>query len=129
MKPRVDRFWEGLLQRMETLPGVHSAAVASPLWIRVKFQVAGQAPTPPAQRLGARYQVVSPSYFRTLGVPLIRGRTLAEQDVEGSRWVAVMNETAARQFFPDEDPLGQRIQVYFGLTVGVSGALLSRKDP
>ena len=112
--PQADRFWEELLQWTEALPVVQSAAVSGYSWNwRFRFQIVGQAPTPPSQLPLASYQTISPGYFCTLGVPLLRGRTLTEHDMEGSRWVAVINETLARRFFPDEDPLGKRIQVDF----------------
>jgi putative ABC transport system permease protein len=62
---------------------------------------------------------VEPAYFETLGVPLLKGRLIAETDREGSPWVAVVNETMAQRFFPDEDPLGQLIVLTFGAGTGV----------
>jgi putative ABC transport system permease protein len=59
----------------------------------------------------AGYRAVTPEYLATLGVPLHRGRMLSEWDREGAPLVVVINESMARQYFPDRDPLGQRIQL------------------
>ncbi len=116
LAPQVDQFWEELLERTEALPGVQSAAVSGVALLGCGFQIVGQAFTPPPRRPRVGYQAVSPSYFRTLGVPLVKGRSLTEHDTEGSRWVVVINEAGARQFFPGEDPLGKLVQLDFGGT-------------
>ena len=116
LSPQVDRFWDELLQRAKALLGVESAAVIG-LAI-CGLRVIGKAPPPSSQRPSVYYCTVSPGYFRNLRAPVVRGRTLTEQDTEGSRWVAVINEAGARQFFPDEDPLGKVVQVAFGGVVG-----------
>ena len=125
LTPRVDRFWEELLERTEALPGVQSAAVSgrAVCW----FQIVGQAPTPSHERPVIIYHAVSSGYFHTLGVPVVRGRPLTEQDIEGSRWVAVINEAAARRFFPDGDPLGKLVQLDFGR--GPGGGLTVVEEP
>ena len=58
----------------------------------------------------AGLRAVTPGYFETIGVPLKRGRTLTARDRDGSPNVAVINESMARQFFPEVDPLGQHNQ-------------------
>ena len=80
------------------------------------FRIVGQAFTPRPARPRVQYHAVSPGYFRTLGVPIVRGRGLTDQDSEGSRWVVVINEAGARQLFLDEDPLGKLVQLDFGGT-------------
>ncbi len=112
LAPQVDRFWEELLQRTKALPGVESAAVFG--FATCGLRAVGKAPPPSSQRPSILYYTVSPGYFRNLHAPVVRGRTLTEQDTEGGRWVAVINEAGARQFFPDEDPLGKVVQVAFG---------------
>jgi putative ABC transport system permease protein len=109
--PQVDLFFQELLERTEALAGVESAAVAG-TW-SCSFRIVGARSTeeePP----WATHQVVSADYFSTLGVPLLRGRTITEQDVEGTSWVAVINEAFARQYFPDEEPLGKLLNLSFG---------------
>ena len=64
-----------------------------------------------ANRRACFFKMVSPSYFRTLGMKLRKGRTLAEHDAKGGPAVAVINETMARLHFKDEEPIGKRILV------------------
>jgi putative ABC transport system permease protein len=59
----------------------------------------------------AGYRAATPDYLATLGVPLRRGRLLSERDRQGAPLVVVINESMARQYFPDHDPIGQRIQL------------------
>jgi hypothetical protein len=54
---------------------------------------------------------VTPEYFDTLGIPIIHGRGITDQDVKGSTRVAVINEVLAARFWPNEDPIGKRISV------------------
>ena len=65
----------------------------------------------PANRRQAFFKIVSPSYFDALGIKLLAGRVLSDDDTAGAPRVAVINETLARREFPDEDPIGRRILV------------------
>ena len=58
----------------------------------------------------AGYREISADYFRTLGVPLLKGRVFTARDAAGAPGVAIINETMARQFLPGEDPIGARVQ-------------------
>ncbi len=117
VESQVDRFWEELLRRAEALPGVQSAATEG-ISFGCGVQILGQ--NSPGKREIIRYcETISPDFFRTLGISVMKGRVFAEQDVEGSRWVAVVNQTMARQFFRDEDPLGKLVQLDLG---GAGGA-------
>jgi putative ABC transport system permease protein len=77
----------------------------------IHFTRAAYPPKGPDDYVMAGYRAVTPGYLSTLGVPLRRGRLLNEHDREGAPPVAVINETMARQYFPDRDPLGQHIQL------------------
>jgi predicted permease len=109
----------GLYQRavdeVAVLPGVRSAATASagPLFGGREGSeiIIERRPDPPGQRPTVRWYDVSPGYFNTLGIPLVRGRDLAPTDRRGGPLVALVNETAARQLFPGENPLGERIHM------------------
>lgn len=66
---------------------------------------------PHTERWETRFEPCSEGYFQTLGLPLIRGRFLSKEDVASSRFVLVVNEAFARQYFPAQDPLGQKIKL------------------
>jgi putative ABC transport system permease protein len=75
------------------------------------FQIEGRPPQPPGQGLNANFNLSGPGYFRTLGIPLLRGRDFTDQDTRDKPEVAIINAEMARQFWPDEDPLGKRIRI------------------
>ena len=111
-------FDEQLLARVSALPGVESASVASatPLSnnsavtiMRIKGQADGEMDDP-----SIGLQSVGPDYFSTLRVPLLRGRSFDERDRAGARLVAIINESAARKFWPNEDPIGKEIWLGIG---------------
>lgn len=108
-------FVDGLVERLEGLPGVESAGVTVwglPLTGGVNvwsFTIAGRPPVPPGQEDTIRSSIATPGFFRTLGIRMARGRAFDERDRDGAPWVAVINEAAVRRFFPGEDPLGKRI--------------------
>src|SRR4026207_2078546 len=64
-----------------------------------------------ARRDGGFYKVISPSYFSTLGIKPIKGRLLADTDTSNSPPVLVLNERMVKRFFPDEEPVGQRLLI------------------
>src|SRR5262249_13778443 len=111
------QFYEQLLARVQQMPGIESASVAStaPLLghnsitiMEIKGQPENHDAGPPAVGLN----VISPNYFSTLGIHLVRGRAFTEQDRIGAPRVAVINQAAAKRFFAAQDPLGQRIKLY-----------------
>ncbi|HJQ26105.1 MAG TPA: ABC transporter permease [Blastocatellia bacterium] len=111
----VAAFYEELLRRVRSLPGVTDAAVvdAVPLGDRsggTVLEVEGR-PVELSALNSAGWRVVSPDYFRTLGVRLLRGRFLEDADQGQAKPVAVINETLARAHWPDKEPLGQRIRL------------------
>jgi putative ABC transport system permease protein len=112
---RVSSFYHQLLDRVEALPGVQSSAVASGLppdemRLQDTFTLEGR-PTPPGQTDPlADFLFVSRDYFRTLGVPLLQGRTFSDHDQQGAPLVVIINQTLARQFFPNENPVGKRLR-------------------
>jgi putative ABC transport system permease protein len=110
-------FVASLTERLKALPGVQSAGVAVyglPLTNGVNvwsFTIAGRPPVPAGQEDNIRSGMVTPDFFRTLGIQMERGRPFDERDREGAPRVAVVNEAAVRRHFPDENPLGKRIVV------------------
>ncbi len=110
----VGEFYRQLLQRVDALPGVHSAAIvnrrpfgASNMW-STRFNVEGK-PLALGELPPASARVVVPGYLRTLGIPLLSGRVLRADDDLGAERVAVLSASAAEAGFGDEDPLGRRI--------------------
>jgi hypothetical protein len=75
------------------------------------FTVLGQPTPDPEKRPHANYAETSPAFFRTMEIPLKRGRYLDEHDVEGTPWVVLINETFARRYFPNENPIGQQLRL------------------
>jgi putative ABC transport system permease protein len=112
---QVADFYTKLLERVLSLPGVKDAAVASGTPIGNSNNVTGlEAEGQPFEMNSlklAEWRVVSPAYFRTLGVRLLRGRLLEDYDHEQATPVAVINETLARTRWPNGDPLGRRIRL------------------
>ncbi len=115
MKARVV-FLNDLRERIAALPGVQDAALGSALPMQgwgygMPYQVDGQKEVDRANRRACFFKMVTPTYFRTVGMRLLRGRALAPTDHEGTAPVTVINESMAKQCFQDEDPIGQRILV------------------
>jgi putative ABC transport system permease protein len=112
---RATRFYQQVLERIEALPGVKSAGIISlvpPGWMESRtFTVSGRPEPAPGRRPYAYYAETSPGLFRTLEIPLKNGRYLDERDVESAPWAVVINETFARRFFPDENPIGRQLRL------------------
>jgi putative ABC transport system permease protein len=111
-------FADALLERLRVLPGVQEVGLTHTLpllgdWI-LTFQIAGRPPVAPSDLPNTNYYAVTPGYFRAMGIPLIRGRLFTPQDNAKAPRVAVINETMAKEFFPNEDPIGKRINVQNG---------------
>jgi len=109
-------FSEKLLARVEALPGVQSATAATILplgagdgWGKFLSIEGRAAPASIDQVPLVRFVLVSQDYFRTFGVTLRHGRSFTAQDKSNSQPVAIINETLARRFFPNEDPVGKTI--------------------
>jgi putative ABC transport system permease protein len=111
-------FYEQLLERAAQLPGVENAAVAS---VAPLMGSAGMSPLEVEGRPEAdekdpgfvNVQSIAPGYFSTLRIGLHRGRGFTEQDRIGAKRVAIINHAAAERFFPNEDPIGKRVKIYF----------------
>jgi putative ABC transport system permease protein len=116
--PEAIRFYDLLLEKVRALPGVTSAAIAlnHPLrrgWTS-QVSISGR-PQADGPRDEVRMRPVTPGYFETIGVPLLRGRDIQSSDREGAPLVVLINEAMARKYFPSEDPIGQSVE-YWGPT-------------
>jgi putative ABC transport system permease protein len=110
-------FYNDLVQRVKAQPGVESAAVVNfvPLGgsnSSDSYLVEGEPEPAPGQEHDGRYRVATPDYFRTMEIPIVRGRAFTEQDKAGAPPVVIVNETLARKHWPGQDPLGKRIRFY-----------------
>ena len=124
-------FFSQVLRRVESLPGVRSAALADslPLSPYQGFLMMSPNRLLPRAALSSSTTVmvsrltVSPGYFYTLGIPVLQGRTFTDQDDEQALKVAVVNEAVARHFWPTEDPIGKQLPLFRGnlTVVGVIG--------
>ena len=107
--------WRAALERARGIPGVESAALSSRPPIHgarlQSFSVSGRPAVDHALEPRAGDILISPDYFRTMGIPLRRGRAFTELDTHTSTPVVIISETLARQQFPGEDPIGQRIRI------------------
>jgi predicted permease len=105
------------IERLVTVPGVESAALSTsvPLFFggvgRTVFRD-GQDPNDPRNGRMTQVNQIGPEYFTTLGVPMLRGRAFTAADRMGSTPVAIVNEAMARQFWPNEDPIGRQIRTF-----------------
>jgi predicted permease len=111
-----NNFFRQVVANLEALPGVRSVALTSALPLRgwgygMPFQIAGRPTVDRANRKACFFKMVTPSYFRTVGIRIRKGRALSDRDRAGTPPVTVINETMARKYFPNQDPLGQRILI------------------
>ncbi len=102
--------------RVTKVPGVRSAALVANLPLgggedSLGFHIPGRPDPAPVKAWSAAFNIISPGYFHTMAIPLRAGREFTEQDVGGAPGVIVINETAARQLWPGEDPLGKQIDL------------------
>ncbi|HKG48225.1 MAG TPA: ABC transporter permease [Pyrinomonadaceae bacterium] len=111
---RRSAFYTDLIQRVQSLAGVRSAAVTTnlPLYRQgnsIGISIEGQPAPPPGQERIVVTRIISPGYFDTMGIPLLRGRQLTDQDTETTPNAVVISETMARRYWPGEDAIGKRI--------------------
>jgi putative ABC transport system permease protein len=107
-------FYQELLEKVEALPGVASVAIDDDVPFsgfrhEENFTVTGQPEPRPGEQPNAESHCVSPDYFKTMGIPILRGRIFGRDDVLGRPLVIVIDEYLARTFFPNQDPIGQQL--------------------
>ncbi len=110
-------FYKNVVDRVADSPGVESAAVSSALplggggfYLGRVLLIEGHPEPPAGPDHETQWNVISPGYFQTTGIKLLRGRAFDERDAEKSNPVIIINETMARRMFHDEDPIGKRIR-------------------
>lgn len=115
-EPQRAAFYQDLVQRVQALPGVEAAAAVNYLPLGGSnssnaFLVEGMPDPPPGQEFIGRYRVCTPDYFRTMGIPVLKGRAFNDQDKPGAPLVIIVNETLAKKYWPNEEAVGKRMRV------------------
>jgi len=115
--PQIVNFFLQAMERIRSLPSVRSAGMINflPLYgglgSATGFKIEGRPQPPPGQGPSCDVRVVDAGYFPTLGIPLLRGRNFNEAELREPRHVMLINEALARKYFPNEDPIGKRLDV------------------
>ncbi len=125
--------WEQVLQGVQSIPGVQSAAVNSLVPLRgdeshIQYWT-GSTPPPPNKIPMALVYTPTPDYWNTLRIPLLRGRFFSERDRLGAEPVVIIDERLAARAFPDRDPVGSKLSLQFlgpARIVGVVGHVKHR---
>jgi putative ABC transport system permease protein len=107
-------FYDQLLAKIQELPGVRFAALATDVpfsgsdW-ETDFAITGRPDPKPGEEPAGQIASVSPDYFRAMGIEVVRGRSFTEQDTLSKNPVVIIDESFARKYFPNQDPVGQLI--------------------
>jgi predicted permease len=119
------QFAEALLDRLKGVAGIEAAGISTAIPLTSVADAGIMFGGPPRIGTTANYFRVTPAYLRLMQIPLIRGRLITEQDTATSPPVVLINETMARRFFPDEDPIGKQLDIagptYMRKIVGIVG--------
>ena len=113
--PGLPRFCQDIDAHVGSIPGVLSASAVGHLPFEGNagrgFQIEGQPPAAPGEMPGANYSVACPNYFRTMGIPVLKGREFQPQDSLAAPAVIVINETMARTYWAKQNPVGRAIRL------------------
>jgi len=105
-------FERSLLAQLEAVPGVVSAARVDMLPLSGPFNLPTEHVGKPADSIGGmEYRAITPRYFETLGIPILQGRGIQDSDARSGPQVALISESVARQWFPNGNAIGERLQV------------------
>jgi putative ABC transport system permease protein len=109
-------YYDRVLRELQAMPGVRSAACATSLpsgwsWNWAEYSAEGAPPAPPGETPTTVSQIVTPDFFATLRVPLLKGRALTAEDARNAAPVAVISENMARRAWPGQDPMGKHIKL------------------
>jgi putative ABC transport system permease protein len=115
---QIDDFFQRILSEIAALPGVKSTGISSTIPMSSSnqndstFEIEGRVPMPGELGPWGDLWFAGANYFQTMNIPLIRGRYFDDRDVQDAPFVAIIDETMARKWWPNEDPIGKRIWVY-----------------
>jgi putative ABC transport system permease protein len=113
-------FYQNVLDRVRVLPGVKAASMVAAMPMSgsnmmLAFTIKEHPPTKPGEEIASGFNAVSADYFQTMGIPLVRGRNLSAFDREGAPKVAVISASAAKRFFPGENPIGKHLVIGYDI--------------
>jgi putative ABC transport system permease protein len=113
---QITAFYRQLIERVQGLPGITAASVSTGMPVQgtnfgMPFDIVGKPVADRSQRPGAGFNMVTPGFFPAFGIRISRGRAFTEADAAGGQPVAVVNSTFVKKYFPNVDPLTQRITV------------------
>ena len=109
-------FYDYTLRELHSLPGVRSVAAASTLPVSgqgavIHFNIQGRPPRNSSEYIMANYRTISSEYFQTLRIPLLQGRWIESTDRENTPPIVVINEAMVKTYFPNENPIGKKMQI------------------
>jgi len=109
-------FYDYTLRELHSLPGVRSVAAASTLPVSgqgavIHFNIQGRPPRNGSEYIMANYRTISSEYFQTLRIPLLQGRWIESTDRENTPPIVVINEAMFKTYFPNENPIGKKMQI------------------
>ncbi len=109
-------FFQGVLERVRALPGVEAAAFVADLPLNggtdsEGFHIVGRPDPAPDRWHSSGFNIATSSYFQMMGIPILEGRGFLDSDGPHAPGVIVINEAAARRFWPDRSPIGQQIDL------------------
>jgi len=113
---QITAFYRELRDRVQALPGITSASVSTGFPVQgtgfgMGFEIAGKPAPDRSRRLNTGFNMVTPEYFQTFGIRITRGRAFTEADAAGGMPVAIVNSEMVKKYFPDVDPLTQRLVI------------------
>jgi len=136
-------FYRSLVESLQAVPGVRAAAVSSGVpfgvgnYTQTPVATTGKSPLPPDTEVPIDWRIVSPGYFRVMGIPLVRGRDFTDADNSATRPVTIVSQATARTFWGDDDPIGRtlhrradtRVFTVVGVVGDVHNTVLSKDSP
>jgi predicted permease len=113
---QITAFYRELRDRVQALPGITSASVSTGFPVQgngfgMGFEIAGKPAPDRSRRPNTGFNMVTPEYFQTFGILITRGRAFTEADAAGGMPVAIVNSEMVKKYFPDVDPLTQRLVI------------------
>ncbi|MBO0727040.1 MAG: ABC transporter permease [Blastocatellia bacterium] len=110
------RFYKQLGERLQSLPGVERASFAGPLPLDqydygANVTIEGRVPKTANERLKIGFSITGPDYFETMDTPIVEGRAFTDRDNENAPRVVIVNETMARRYWPNQNPIGKRMRL------------------